>query len=303
MNRRPSDPPLPREIAAAAIAARFPRVDVSRLEYLGSGWEFDAYRTADDWVFRFPRHVDAATVFDAEQRVHDLIRGVLPATLVVPRVELIGEPTAGMPLRFAGHRYIGGATVDALDRAMLPRLARDIAAALGAIHSISESDARNAGARQSNAFDGDRTEWIPRVIEMARALRGQDAVVDQAIGWVCGVTVPSLIYVGPARFIHHDLGPEHLLADPASGRLLGILDWTDAALGDPAHDFVFLVTWRGWTFADEVIVHYPPPVDDDFRERLRFMARLYSVLWLALAHEQRTDVRKHIEWVRNAFES
>ncbi|MGH7576372.1 MAG: phosphotransferase, partial [Longimicrobiales bacterium] len=87
------------------------------------------------------------------------------------------------------------------------------------------------------------------------------------------------------RFIHHDLGPEHLILDPDTGRLVGILDWTDAILGDPARDFVFLVTWRGWSLVEQVLNSYPLAVDATFRDRLRRSARVLSVLWLAEAYE------------------
>lgn len=38
---------------------------------------------------------------------------------------------------------------------------------------------------------------------------------------------------------HQDLGIEHLLVD--SGRLVGVIDWTDAALADPARDLGLLL--------------------------------------------------------------
>ena len=43
------------ELARKLIEFRFPHIETREVEYLGSGWEFDAYRTADDYVFRFPR--------------------------------------------------------------------------------------------------------------------------------------------------------------------------------------------------------------------------------------------------------
>ena len=89
--------------------------------------------------------------------------------------------------------------------------------------------------------------------------------------------------------------------DPESGVLVGILHWTDAILGDPARDFVALVAWQGWPFAEEALRSYPLPADEAFRERMRFTSRLLSVLWLAMAHEQGPDVAKHVRWVRNAF--
>jgi aminoglycoside phosphotransferase (APT) family kinase protein len=41
-------------------------------------------------------------------------------------------------------------------------------------------------------------------------------------------------------FSHHDLGIEHVLVDPVTWTVTGIIDWTDAALVDPAYDFGLL---------------------------------------------------------------
>lgn len=38
-------------------------------------------------------------------------------------------------------------------------------------------------------------------------------------------------------FSHNDLGIEHVLVDPRDSRITGIIDWSDAALTDPAYDF------------------------------------------------------------------
>jgi aminoglycoside phosphotransferase (APT) family kinase protein len=38
-------------------------------------------------------------------------------------------------------------------------------------------------------------------------------------------------------FSHNDFGAEHLLADPATCAITGVIDWSDAALTDPACDF------------------------------------------------------------------
>jgi aminoglycoside phosphotransferase (APT) family kinase protein len=40
-----------------------------------------------------------------------------------------------------------------------------------------------------------------------------------------------------AVFTHHDLGIEHVLVDPATGAVTGVIDWSDAARTDPAYDF------------------------------------------------------------------
>ncbi|MEV0718991.1 aminoglycoside phosphotransferase family protein [Asanoa sp. NPDC050611] len=42
-------------------------------------------------------------------------------------------------------------------------------------------------------------------------------------------------------FSHNDLGIEHVLVDPATCAVTGIIDWSDAALVDPAYDLALLL--------------------------------------------------------------
>jgi aminoglycoside phosphotransferase (APT) family kinase protein len=37
-------------------------------------------------------------------------------------------------------------------------------------------------------------------------------------------------------FSHNDLGIEHILVEPRTGAVTGIIDWSDAAMVDPAYD-------------------------------------------------------------------
>jgi aminoglycoside phosphotransferase (APT) family kinase protein len=62
--------------------------------------------------------------------------------------------------------------------------------------------------------------------------------------------------------IHGDLGPEHLRV--RNGRLVGVIDWGDARVGDPALDYAWLLNgpFHGWD------------VDGDLRRRARVYNRL-----------------------------
>lgn len=41
--------------------------------------------------------------------------------------------------------------------------------------------------------------------------------------------------------LHADLSPDHILVDPSTGALTGVIDWGDMATGDPALDFAGLL--------------------------------------------------------------
>ena len=295
------DPPLAREIAATAIRSRFPQVDASDVHHLGSGGQYDVYLTSDGWAFRFPRWNWSGTLFDAEANVHRFVAEQLPSQIRVPRVELLAPPTPPFPRPFAGHRYIAGTALDVMDEELMPTIQREIAILLAALHSTPAPLVGAAGIHELE-MDSGRREWLEHYSTVASQLRGIDPVVDGAIEWV-GTQPTAPPPAGPLQLVHGDLGPEHVLANPATGFLTGVIDWTDTHLGDAARDFVFLVTWRGWTFAEEVLRLYSRAVDREFRTRLRFMSQLLSVVWLASAHEHGADLAKHIRAVHNAFSS
>ena len=296
-----SNPKLASEAAAALIHSNFPSVGVGSVKHIGSGWEFDAFLTAEGWVFRFPRGADYADLLETEQRVHALVAAVLPLGVAVPHVELIGRPTAAFPFRFAGHRFLPGVPADAIASSLASVTARTLGEALGAVHAGPEAAARAAGVGIVEREDAGRKHWLEQGVTAAAALRGMDAVVDRALDWLDQQSLLPSGPPGPRCLIHSDLAPEHLLVDPANGVLIGILDWTDAVVDDPAREFGAIAASCGWTFAEEVLRHYPGHIDGAFRERVSSIARLLSVIWLATASEHAADFEKHMRYVRNAF--
>jgi aminoglycoside phosphotransferase (APT) family kinase protein len=108
-------------------------------------------------------------------------------------------------------------------------------------------------------------------------------------------------YAGTPRFLHGDFRHGNVIVDPATGRLAGVIDWGNAALGDPALDFMMLVMWRGWDFMHRALAAYDLPTDDGFLDRVRRHAQMQSLQALADTVRRRADPEPHLGWLRNAF--
>ncbi|MFD0598555.1 phosphotransferase [Catellatospora coxensis] len=73
-------------------------------------------------------------------------------------------------------------------------------------------------------------------------------------------------------FSHNDLGIEHVLVDPAGWTVTGVIDWSDAALVDPAYDFGLLHRDLGPVALRAALGRYPAGAEA-LAERAVFYAR------------------------------
>ena len=96
--------------------------------------------------------------------------------------------------------------------------------------------------------------------------------------------------------VHGDLVPEHLLFDDTKRELAGIIDFSDAALGDHAQDFLGLWTY-GTEFVKDVIASYDPEKrDPDLLDRSRnhFVRYRIDQLFELISDEAATeDIARH----------
>jgi aminoglycoside phosphotransferase (APT) family kinase protein len=78
---------------------------------------------------------------------------------------------------------------------------------------------------------------------------------------------------GPLVFSHNDLGIEHVLINSSTGALTGIIDWSDAALVDPAYDFGLLYRDLGPSALDLALKTYRAGDTTALHQRAVFYAR------------------------------
>jgi aminoglycoside 2''-phosphotransferase len=264
MPQRPArDRDLDASIALAAVREQLPAVGCCRAEPLGTGWGADVYLLDDRLVARFPRTAEGAHWIDFEQEVLGLVTSSLSASFSVPTVVGRGNAGAHFPYHFLVCAFVPGVPAGGAAAPHSEELAADIGRALTRIHAVSVDDARDAGLREVDWDDSG--------------------------------------YAGPLRFVHGDFRDDNLIVDPESGRLVGVIDWGNAAVGDPALDFMTLVLWRGWEFMQRALDAYELPTDDQFLDRVRYHAQIQALQWLTDSVRSRADTEPHLSWVRNAF--
>jgi aminoglycoside phosphotransferase (APT) family kinase protein len=256
------------------------------VEPVGAGWDFDTYEVDGRWIFRFPRRPEVDERTRREIEFLPKLAGALPVS--VPRFEFVSlDPV------LVGYRKLGGEPM----RASCPAgTARDVARFLSELHSFPLERAfelrlgTDAWRAESAAELSDLHKQVaplltPEEAEVAAAMFHEYLGDGSSSGFE-----PALV--------HADLGPEHLLSD--GDRLTGVIDWTDARIGDPALDFAWLLHGPDPAFADALVESYDGRVDEAFRRRASFFHRVgpwHEVIYgLSLGDER--FVRSGLEGVR-----
>lgn len=164
-----------RDLDAGAVIrtlrCHFQRLTPDSVEYLGSGWDYDAYLVAET-VVRFPRQREVAERLDREDAILRFVSSALGSDVAVPRITLWGEPGPDFPYRFFGHRLLPGMSADDPRAAQSEELAADLGRALTAVHSIPRPAARDAGFDREEETCRERyEETLGLLTEVVRSSR------------------------------------------------------------------------------------------------------------------------------------
>lgn len=233
-------------------------------------WTFDVLATdGSRWIFRFARTPEVAAGQAREARL-------LP--------ELSRRVSFGIPVpRFAGewqgHAYVGYAKIlggpisDGDDWTPLAGMLREL-------HGFpAEEAARLLGREASTAA------WRSDYVDLRRefdagAIPALDAELAAAVRQEYDDFLNGQFDFAPT-LVHRDLGAEHVMVDPDTRRPVGLIDFGDAAVGDPAIDFVGALVTVGDAATRELIAAYAGPIS---WERMRFY------WWLGSLHAVRYGV-------------
>jgi aminoglycoside phosphotransferase (APT) family kinase protein len=160
---------------------------------------------------------------------------------------------------------------------------------LSALHAIPVArmaDVVDTDADPPTAWRRDAAQTYPRV---AAHVPGAHRPAVEAF-----LTAPPPDDDWALAFSHNDLGIEHVLVDPVTWAVTGIIDWSDAAIADPAYDFGLIYRDLGPRALNAAIASYrtdPSHVDAErLRQRAVFYARCSVVEDLAYGVQTRQRI-------------
>ena len=258
------------------IESAFPDISIHTCEAVVDGWDSFVLDVNSDLIFRFPRRPYVVLQQEREIRFLPELAKALPVS--VPEFRMISRDGTREPSLFVGYPKIQGQPLrrDRLRNAGLRRsLARGLAQVLSALHGIPLSGL-SADVFPPKDADQWRQEY-GSFLEYAREhifpLLGPHLRRSESRWWTKWVDEDANFTFDPA-LVHADLDPAHIICDYDRGLVAGIIDWSDAGIGDPAIDFAGLLHEPGEDFAEEVLSYYAGETGADFMSRVRYYHRL-----------------------------
>lgn len=230
-----------RERVTEVLAEHLPSYRADRVVLLGEGQDNVAYEVNGELIVRFAKAPDPVET-DREVRLLAKVAEISPIPVPTP---VFSVAEAGC----LAYAKVPGTT---LMWAPGPPAA-EIGAVLGAYLAVLHAVPVEQVADVVGVDDDPPAQWLAEAAE----LYAPDTVPSVHCGPIEDflATPPPPAHSGQV-FSHNDLGAEHVLVDPREWTVTGVIDWTDAALVDPAYDLGLLYRDLGPAALDAALAAY-----------------------------------------------
>ncbi|WP_112238942.1 phosphotransferase [Kribbella monticola] len=232
-----------------------------------NGWDSRAWLDGD-WLHRAPRREEVRPRLLAEARLLPWLAPQLPLPVPIPELTEDG----------VRHRLLVGEPLTEASSA----LGRELGSFVKALHEMDPVAAAKHGALDPATAATERAEVMAEMREKVLPLlpereRTRGASLLDGIGGI------------NSALVHGDLGPDHLRVH--EGRVTGVIDWTDAHIGDPAMDLCWLLHGAPKALSEGVAETYRP--SDELIRRAYDWHRLGP--WYEVVHGLTTDRPEFVE--------
>ncbi len=279
----------PRAVAML-IRDNFPQFLVlpTDVTYAGEGMDTIVYRVIGGYMFRFAKNPGISDVNQREARLLPILQKSL--SLRIPNIEYAGLQQNG--LTFLGYQEIQGqpltrGIVSALDATSRDVIVGQVVEFLKELRNFSTATAQKEGI-----VVRDLQKFVTKIWEEYRGGYSLhfDAREQKKLVTLCTKYLnDEENFAYKPCLVHADLGPEHILYDSESGKITGVIDWSDMIITDPAFEMQDLFQNYGEDFTRLVLLGIGERADYGI-ERARFFTIVRN-LQRFMRRERKRDPR------------
>lgn len=262
---------------------------VESIIQLDEGWTNVVLEVNAKWIFRFVRDL-SNTQLAVEQAFLPLFQKVSP--LPIPEIQCSGN-------NYIAYEKIEGVKFSETVFQNLGQTERKITAgALGNFLSCLHAVAFEHQHIKAAPFGG-KDFWWELWPAVSPHLRGHvrkkaEDYFRQTVPKVASATYQNVI-------AHSDFGTNNVLIDAAHSKIVGVIDFGDLSISDPAADFATFYRRFGKQFTEDMVEHYQLPLGEDFWTRVDYESKrkLFFVVFFALNY----GFEQYVPGVVRAIES
>lgn len=269
------------------IKEKYPTIEINDVQTnLTDGLHNDVVVINDSDVFRFAKHDYSKTLLLNEYKVLQIVQQFVD--MPVPNLEILEEGVS--KYSFLKGKPIFRSNVLNLDEDLQDQIAEQLGRFLFQLHSIPMNTIQE---HNINLFPGHgtRDSYLDLYNKIETKLFPH--MKSYVIECIQNVFKPLfnnhdfLEYV--PTIIHGDLAPYHIIEE--SNKIVGVIDFGVAGIGDPAHDVSVILDTLGEGFIKKISQYYDGI--DLFIDRSRFYANVSSIRWALIGFEN-NDVSWHL---------
>ncbi len=261
---------LSTELCKYAIIRCFPQITVTTIQQNDEGWDNCVFIINNEIIFRFPRDPEAARRLDLERRLLPELQKV--TNIPIPQFEFVSSDCPEIKRLFVGYRMIKGVPLTpALLRqlhseALIQKIAAQIAEFLSSLHSFPVEKALELGVSSNQKKERILTFYQEIKRKVFPFLKHQEQEWTRNL-FKSFLNNEQFFQYSPV-LLHGDFSSDHILFDKDQEKI-GIIDFGDISIGDPACDFPCLVDY-GTMFVQWVLAKYLGNIDSTFLQRRTF---------------------------------
>jgi aminoglycoside phosphotransferase (APT) family kinase protein len=200
-----------------------------------SGWDNRTFHLGETMLVRMPSAAHYASQVEKEHRWLPKLAPWLPLQIPVPLA--IGEPAEGYPWKWSIYRWLEGESAASAHIDDLSAFATSLAQFLIALHRI---DTKGGPPPGPHSFyrGGDLKHYDEETRKAIALLKGK---IDAEAATEVWESALATNWEGSPVWVHGDMSAGNLLVQ--NGKLSGVIDFGQLAVGDPACDLAI-----AWTF-------------------------------------------------------
>lgn len=258
-NRHSScEPTYKRAAVYSLINEHFPEWSIRELRFCGQGSSFCTYTLNQNYIIRCARHQDSIRRLRWEERLLPKLQPQLQ--IAIPQFQHVGYMSNGLP--FCVYPMISGEPFEEkyyhrLSEVQREKVVQQVADFLKVLHNfpVEEAITYSIPFREITEYPvRDMLQFVRQKLHPKLSLVEQ----QQCQRWFDIYINNESDFSYQPSLVHGDLQPRHILFNEEKGEIVGIIDFEDIRVSDPAHDLYYMHRNYGDDFWHRLLQHYSP---------------------------------------------